>query len=132
MTKKTKNSIIKDSSILRKALKQRLIEELKMDLAEIVDDAKDKGASFTKSSLSKHLNHGNIPGSLSEENIVWLSIRWGIPIQLQVGKLVFVNKGKRGVRNVIPPYNEEKSLEMLNQIFRHETTMAGVKESEVE
>lgn len=117
MAQATKRSIIKDSSKIRKLLKERF-DDLHLTSREIVNDAKEKGQSFTESSLSKYMKHGNSRNSLSEEAIIWLSVRYGVEIRLVVGKLTLVN-GKLTV--IDTKYNEKKCIEKLKQLFPWKT-----------
>ena len=108
-----KPSIIKDSARIRTLLKERFTE-LKLTAKHLVVDATERGMVFTNASLSKYLKHGNVASSLSEENIIWLCIRYGIPINLYVGKAVMKNKG---VQFIVPPYNEHECLNNLQKLF---------------
>ncbi len=114
-----KKSIIKDSIRIRTAIAAR-ITELKLTAKQVVVDADERGMAFTSASLSKYLNHGNVASTLSEENIVWLCLRYGIPINLFVGKAVM---DKNKINFVIPSYNEKECLTNLEKVFQHETTI---------
>jgi len=109
-------SIIKDSDTIRRSLLKRW-EELQKVPNDILLDARNRGMKFTFANLSKYMNHGNVKNSLTEESIVWLCIRYGIPIKLLVGKPTLDPTGKKLVM-VEEPYNEKKCLENLNQIFK--------------
>ena len=111
-----KKSIIKDSVRIRKLLKERFVE-LELSAKGVIEDAKEKSMVFTSASLSKYLKHGNIPCSLSEENIIWLCFRWGIPINLYIGKAVLQDSK---LRFVVPEYNEENCLLNLKKLFPYE------------
>jgi len=108
-----KPSIIKDSARIRTLLKERFAE-LKLTAKQVVVDAADRNMVFTNASLSKYLKHGNVASSLSEENIIWLCIRYGIPINLYVGKAIMKDKG---VQFIVPPYNEQECLNNLQKLF---------------
>jgi hypothetical protein len=108
-----KRSIIKDSTKIRTALQLRF-KELNVTAKSVVEDAKSKNMIFTNASLSKYLNHGNIHSSLSEENIIWLCLRYGIPINLYIGKPTMKNNK---VEFLIPLYNEQECITNLNKIF---------------
>lgn len=110
---KGKNSIVKDSVRIRELLRNRF-EELELSNTKIVEDANDKGMVFTNAMLSRYMKKGNVPGSLTEENIIWLCYRYGIEIKLLVGSPKIV---ENRISLVIPPYNEEKCLEIINKLF---------------
>jgi len=110
--KTVKPSIIKDSMKIRKLLKMRF-EELGVNYSRVVEDANMREMKFTNSSLSRFMKSGNVNGSLTEENIIWLCFRWGIEIQLLVGTPKVAN-GK--VELTLPPYNEEKCLLILEKL----------------
>jgi len=108
-----KRSIIKDSTKIRKCLKDRFVE-LKLTAKQVVDDAKDKDMVFTNASLSKYMKHGNVNSALSEENIIWLCVRYGIPINVLIGKPVV--SGKK-IEFIVPSYNEQECINNLKRIF---------------
>jgi hypothetical protein len=111
--KSTKKSIVKDSSRIHGFILKR-IEELKLKPADIIKDAADLGMKIESASLSKYMKHGNCKGGLSEENIIWLCIRYGIEINLMVGTPVIDNNK---LTLDLPPYNEEKALAKLKVLF---------------
>ncbi len=108
-----KRSIIKDSNRIRTLLKDRLAE-LDIKPSQVIEDAKERKMPFTAASLSKYLNHGNIASTLSEENIVWLCLRYGIPINLFIGKPVMKDNK---INFIVPKYNEEECLNNLKKVF---------------
>lgn len=110
----TKRSIVKDSKVIHKFLLQR-IEELKLKPADIIKDASVRNMKIESASLSKYLKHGNVKGGLSEEAIIWLCIRYGVPIALMVGSPK-IEGGKITGTN-LPAYNEEVALATLKIIF---------------
>ena len=108
-----KKSIIKDSARIRKLIQERF-HSLDLSSTQVVDDAAERGMAFTKASLSKYLNHGNIASTLSEENIILICTRWGITINLYIGNAV-MEKDK--IKFVLPKYNEEECLNNLKKVF---------------
>lgn len=111
--KTNKNSIIKDSKTIHSFILKR-IKELELTPASIIKDAEGFGRKIEAASLSKYINHGNINGALSEDNIIWLSTRWGVDITLMVGTPTLVD-GKLKIN--LPEYNEKKALAKLKTIF---------------
>ena len=113
-----KKSIIKDSVRIRKVMGARILE-LNLTLRQVVEDAAEKEMAFTSASLSKYLNHGNVASTLSEENIVWICLRYGIPINLFVGKPIMKDSK---ISFIIPEYNEEECLNNLKKVFNEPKT----------
>lgn len=109
----SKRSVIKDSSTIRESLIQRM-QELNMKPSDLVKDAETLGRKIDNGALSKYVNHGNVKGALSEEDVVWIATRWGIDIQLVVGKIKIV-QGKLNI--VLAPYKEEEAINKLKLIF---------------
>ncbi len=110
-----RKSIVKESKRIREVLMQRF-DELKLIPRVIVADARKRGMGFTEASLSRYLKHGNeIKGTLSEENIIWLTIRYGIEVKLYVGKPSFDGKS---INFKVMPYNEEKCLADLKKYWK--------------
>lgn len=110
----SKESIVKSSLTIRTFITRRM-SELKMTPSDVIIDANNMGAKIDNASFSRFIKHGNVKGSLSEKSIVWLCIRWGIPLQLIVGQ-IHVDKGK--LKSKLPTYNEKKALENLKKIFQ--------------
>jgi len=108
-----KPSIIKDSIRIRTLLKERF-KSLNILAKDVIKDAEEKGMVFTGASLSKYMNHGNIHSSLSEENIIWLCFRYGIPVNLFIGKPVLEDKK---LTFVLPDYDEKECLNNLTKYF---------------
>lgn len=112
-SKEIKKSIIKDSSSIREFIKQR-IKELDLKPAGIIKDAGERNMKIESAALSRYLKNGNCKGSLSEENIVWLCLRYGIDVMLIAGTpKIKDNK----LKIELPPYNEEQALAKLKLIF---------------
>lgn len=111
MSDKKKNNhkcIIKTSTKIRESLYARFAE-LALSYSDIIDDALEKGRKIDKASLSrylapveKNLKGVQVDGGLSQENILWLAIRYGIKISLQV---------------VPEPYEKEIAIERVKKIF---------------
>lgn len=113
-------SIVKDSITLRNALSDRFKylypsnnkNGFKADA--IIKDAMERGFKITASSLSRYVNGDVHKNSLSETQCLWLCFRYGIPIQLAVGKPV-IKDGK--IVFEIPKFNEEESIKLLKLVF---------------
>lgn len=113
-------SIVKDSSKIKQALLKRLQEVYPSDKgqgyigAKIIQDASERNFKITAGCLSRYFANKTNKSILSEEQIIWLCVRYGLPIQLIVGKIV-IDNNKIGIE--IPRYNESESLKLLKQIF---------------
>jgi len=99
-------SIVKESSALRKALEKRLLELYPngrggFNQAVVIKDAEERGFKIAAAPLSKYFK-GIEKGSLSEIQIVWLSLRYGIDLLLRISD---------------KPFNEAEALTKLKIIF---------------
>ncbi len=109
--------IVKDSEILRTTLLKRF-EALKLTQTTIFADARKRNRKFTLASLNKYWNHGNVDNSLTHEDLIWLAVRYGIIVKLQVGEAVFVRDGdKVKLKYQEVPYDEQKCLDNLHKYF---------------
>lgn len=113
-------SIVKESKTLRVALEKRLIELYPNNSGdgfkqtEVIKDATERGFKIAPSDLSKYFK-GIDAGGLSELQCIWLAIRYGIPIKLQIG--IYHEDDDKGIRYIIPKFNESQSLKQLKTIF---------------
>lgn len=83
--KKVNLCIVKASKKLRKALSQRLSDPVFGSLSDICEDAMEKGMKIDKSGLSKYLTKEfPISGALTQEQILWLAVRYSIDIKLKI------------------------------------------------
>lgn len=105
--------IVKNSNRIRIVLKKRF-EELGLNNSQIIKDARIRGRGITDASLGRFINHGNTKSTMSQEDVIWLCIRYGIEIQLLVGSPK-VYEGK--IKLVIPPYNEANCLKYIERFF---------------
>lgn len=112
-----RNCIVKNSTRIRTLLKARF-KEIKRTNSEIVEDARLHGRQITGGSLSRFLNKGNVQSTLSQEDIIWLCIRYGIEIQLMVGTPKAQPDGK--IKLFVPPYDEENCLKYVKRFFHIE------------
>lgn len=88
--KKTlRRCLIKSSKAIHIAIITQFAN-LNLDYREVIEDANARGMMFDKSALSKYLNtfnengvfKGYAKGSLSQENIIWLCVRYGIEVNI--------------------------------------------------
>lgn len=113
-------SIVKDSTRLRTALHDRFKylypsnHKNGFKAESVIKDAGERGFKITASSLSRYVNGDVNKNSLSENQIIWLAYRYGIPVQLAIGKPV-VKDDK--VLFEIGPFNETEALKILKLIF---------------
>lgn len=106
-------SIIKESKIIRKILLTR-IKELKLTWLDIERDAAKRGFKIANSSLSKYFSESE-SNNLSEEAIVWLCTRYGIPISIVTGIAKIKTTGE--VKFIFNNYDEKVCLENLKAKF---------------
>jgi len=82
--KKKKQDIIVNSTAIRTLLKKRF-EELSLTYTNIISDANSLGnTSITKSCLSIYLNNKDTVNQMTQENVIWLCIRYGVDIKIPV------------------------------------------------
>lgn len=105
-------SLVKDSVALREALQNR-IKELGLSYTDVCRDSVERGYKIDISAMSRYFKNSD-KNKLSEEDIVWLSIRYCIFPSLSIG--VPTIEGQQ-VRWMIPQYNEQVALKMLEKFF---------------
>lgn len=124
-----KKSIIKDSSNIRAVLKKRLAE-LGLSNVQVAIEAERFGQKNVNSETLSRYFKGNSLNSLTEESIVYLVYRYGIPIKLVIGQPVKVENGE--VKCTLPDYDEHQCIKNLKEICGIETVMSkkilGVKD----
>lgn len=104
MKKQKKVDLIVSSQNLKKAIKKR-IDELNLSYNDIIKDAEEKKVvGITKSSISIYFNSNHpASGCLSQKNIIWLALRYGIDIKVII--------------KLIEPYSEGEALKKLKKYF---------------
>lgn len=109
-----KRSIIKQSSTIQTHLRTRF-EELGLSYTQIGLEAQRFGISNVNAQTLSRYFSGKQQGKLSEESIIYLCYRYGIPVTLNVGVPV-VRDGK--IVHVIPKYNEQECIEKIKALFQ--------------
>ncbi len=108
-----KKSLVKQSSTIKKVLKERL-DKLGLKYTQVVVEAERFGQNNIKvETLSRYFS-GSVSNALTEESIIFLAYRYGISITLLVGTPTIVD-GKLSV--VIPPYDEKIALSKTIKLF---------------
>lgn len=79
-TKKKMLDIVTGSKPLKKMLKYRLFEELKLSYGKIIHNATEDGINgINKANLSKYFgSEDSISGSISQRSVLYLCVRYGI------------------------------------------------------
>lgn len=77
--------IVKDNDKVRETLNNRF-KKLLLTNRAITSDANQKGRKFNEASLSRYRNHGNIPGAILTDDVIWLCDRYNIKLKLIVTK----------------------------------------------
>ncbi len=95
--------IVKDDAQIKELLLERF-DELDISHRTIVTDAMAKGYHISESALCRYFKNGNIKGTLSQENIVWLTYRYGIDVNLNSAKIM--------------PYDEKSFVKRLKTHFK--------------
>ena len=101
--------LIKESVDIRKYLLQRF-DQLELSGRDVVRNAREIGKIINEAALSRYLRHGNVKGTISQEDVLWLATRYCIPVKIGVGAPYF--DGKR-IKWTLPPYNEKNALKQL-------------------
>lgn len=106
--------IVKNKAV-KKALKDRWAE-LDIKASEIVRDAKDRvpELKITSDRLSKWLSDKAKSG-LTETQVVYLCVRWHIPISINIGIPTINGAGE--ISYVIPKYDELAAITNIKKVF---------------
>ena len=102
-------SLVKDSKVLKKHIHDRLKElypsnaESGFKNSSVIKDAKERGFKIDAGQISRYFNgKADQQNKLSENQVIWLAIRYGIHFELLIDK---------------PKFNEAEALNKLKQIF---------------
>lgn len=111
-------NLVKNKQI-KKALQDRWKELDITKMSLVIKDATERspGIKITNDRMSKWLSDYTFNGKaagLTETQIVWLCVRYSIPISLNIGE-PSLNDGK--LTFVIPPHNELEALKKLKIMF---------------
>lgn len=106
-------TLLKRSKLLKKQLLKR-INELNLTWTDIAVDAQARGMKISVSTLSKYFND-SIATNLSDDGILWVSLRYGIDVSVFIGQPVADRDYTIGYH--IPPYNEKKCLKAIKKAF---------------
>lgn|ERR1700748_607510 len=112
-------NLVKNKHI-KKALQDRWKELDITKMSHVIRDAEERypEMKITSDRLSKWLSdykHKGKSAGLSESQITWLLVRYGIPVSLNIG-VPKLEDGK--LKFEIPPYDELSALKKLKEIFR--------------
>ena len=111
---KIRHCIIKESVRIRTLLKKRF-DELELKSKDIVSEANNHDIPITEASLSRYLKGKSISNSLSQEAIIWLTRRYGVPVMLFVGKPLL--NGSR-LEFKLPEYDEKECLKNMKKFYK--------------
>jgi len=101
-------SLVKDSKVLKEHLLKRLREQYPSNVgfqfknSLVVQDAKERGFKIEAGQLSRYFSDKPQQNKLSEAQIIWLAIRYGIGFQLVITS---------------PKFDEAEALKKLKLIF---------------
>lgn len=109
-----KYSVIKTNQKIRQSIIDR-INNLKLTQQDVINDAAMRGYKLPVDMISRYLKHGDMKGSLREDQIVWLATRYGVFINLTIGTPEIDENGR--IKFAIKDYNEEESLKRLKLLF---------------
>lgn len=113
-------SIVRDSKKIKEVLLTRLCEIYPSSKGQgyvgskVIKDASERNFKITAGCLSGYFASKTTKSILSEEQIIWLCIRYGIPVQFTIGVNTIVDNR---IVTEIPKFNEVNALKMLKQIF---------------
>lgn len=121
---KTSHDIVKASEAIKDSLKQRF-KELDLSYSYLIADAEKYGRKLDKGNLSRYLNKPYpVKPCLTQEQILWLCIRYEVPITLLVGNFeqkevqVQGNSIKALIRTPMPKYDEIRAIDRLKKVFK--------------
>ena len=103
--------ILGKNPVLRKELLKRW-KDLGLKPADIIRDARERGVKLYASQMSRYMKGEK--GCPCEQDLLWLAWRWGVRVQMVVGRAV-VKEGK--ITFEVPPYNEEECLASIKKLF---------------
>lgn len=105
--------LIKESKGIHKCLLKRW-EELELKNSQIIKDAEERGMILTKSNMTNYRNCDPTEGvlGLTQKQVLWLALRYYIPVQVQIGSPEIV---KGGIQYSIPKYDELLAIKNLNK-----------------
>ena len=104
--------VIKSSSKIKDALLLRWKEQ-EVSQSFVAQDASERGMSgITVAAISRWKKDPESKGSLNQLQVIWLSERWGIELELAVG-----TPSKKDVVYRVGRFNEVKALKRLNLLF---------------
>lgn len=102
-------SLVKDSKVLKKHIHDRLKElypsnsESGFKNSSVIKDAKERGFKIDAGQISRYFNDkSDQQNKLSENQVLWIAIRYGIDIKLVINS---------------PKFDEAEALKKLKLIF---------------
>lgn len=110
---------------IKKALFDRW-EHLGLRVSHVIQDANERGMKITAGRMSRYKT-GSSKEMISATQLLWLCTRYGIFININIGKPKVIN-GK--LEYVIPPYNELECLDKLKKVFGNNGEKEKNKEAE--
>ena len=77
--------IIRESEKIRDLLNNQ-IDKMGLSSRAVVINARKEGRTFTEQTLSRFRKHGNVLGTLSTDDIMWLCDKYKVKLTLKVKK----------------------------------------------
>jgi len=103
-------SLAKNTKLRKEILKRW--KELEKRPSDIIRDANERGRKLHAAQMSRYIKGEK--GGPCEEDLLWLAWRWGVRVQMTLGKAV-IRDGK--IVYEIPPYDEQECLQSIKKIF---------------
>jgi len=103
--------LIKESKGIHKCLLKRW-EELELKDSHIIKDAEERGMKLTKSNMSNYRQSTGVPHGMTQKQVLWLAIRYGINVMITIGQPVVKNGD---IVYEIDKYNELNCIKNLNK-----------------
>jgi hypothetical protein len=97
-----------------RTLLQKRWKELGFRPSDIIRDANERGLKLHAAQMSRYIKGEK--GGPSDNDIMWLAYRWGIPVRMNIGEPV-ITEGK--ITYEIRPYNEQECLESIKKVFKN-------------
>ena len=96
-------------------------QKLGIRTSDVIRDANERNMNINASRMSRYKS-GKSKEAITQYQLLWLCVRWGIPVTITIGRPMVINENGETVpgakvKYVIPPYNELDCLNRLKLVF---------------
>ncbi len=112
-------NLVKNEKI--KALLFNRWKELGLRVADVIQDANERGQKIHASSMSKYRSSAK-KETISQEQLLWLCTRWGVFVSFNIGEPLITGKDGKEITGAkakyeVKPYSEKRCLALLEKIY---------------